>query len=439
MKKIVLTTLPTEAEFVNWTTPKYFDPTRANRYMPLGILSLASNLPVGSDVTVLDPSSYGWTIEQTIERIEELKPDVLGISAITRRVYALNEVLKRTSSPYKVVGGPHATHHAEKILTSGANAVFVGPLADLEFADAVESRPKGVINCRTAINDIRFPRRDLLDINDYFPKTFTLFKAENRLPMFSSIGCPNRCHFCNVQSKKLQLKRPETVVDEMQHLCSIGCRSVHVLDDNFNVNARHVREILDQMEKRDFHVEWSGRGQTKMDYSLVGRLADSGFKRIHVGIEALDNDILRFFNKNETVRDVELFCEAMNANGIDVLGYFILGSPVETEQYRERLPRRIRELGIKFPYFNILFPEPDTPYYQQLLDEGIYKEDHWARFMENPTPYYEIPHPYGEEKKRQVVDYANELIEQFKPRGSNNETEEEGGTPVESVSASESI
>lgn len=42
--KIVLSTLPAEGEFVNWTTPKYFAP-KTLKYMPLGILSLASNLP----------------------------------------------------------------------------------------------------------------------------------------------------------------------------------------------------------------------------------------------------------------------------------------------------------------------------------------------------------------------------------------------------------
>lgn len=431
MRKIVLTTLPKEAGFVNWTTPKFFDPTNVNKYMPLGILSLASNLLKENDVTLLDPPSNGWTIEQTIERIEWEKPEVLGISAVTRRVYALNEILRKTSTPYKAVGGPHATYYAEEILENGADAAFVGPLADLEFRTAVKTKPKGIIHCSTKINEIDFPRRELLDVKDYFPKAFALFKADNRLPMFSSIGCPNRCNFCNVQSKKLQLKKPETIVDEMQYLCSIGCKSIHILDDNFNVSRDHVKGILDEMDKRGFSVEWSGRGQTKMDLSLAARLADNGFKRIHVGIEALDDEILRYFSKNETVKDVETFCEQMNKNRIDVLGYFILGSPLETDKYKSELPNRIRDLGIKFPFFNILFPEPNTAYYQKLLDSGIYEKDYWAEYMKNPTPYFEIPYPFGETKKWETIDYANELINQFRPKPQNqdNETIKRGITP----------
>ena len=268
-KKIVLTTLPKEGEFIDWTTPAFFNPTNVNKYMPLGILSLASNLPEKYDVVILDPSSEGWTIEQTIGKIEQEQPDILGISAVTRRVYALNQILEKTSAPYKTVGGPHATYYANQLLAKGANSVFIGPLADLEFNQAVEDLPEGIINCSTQINDIKFPQRNFLNVNEYFPKESILFKAENRLPMFSSIGCANKCSFCNVQSKKLQFKTPLKVVEEMQYLHhSCGCKSVHVLDDNFNVSYRHVEGILDEMEKQNFSIEWSGRGQIKTKLGL---------------------------------------------------------------------------------------------------------------------------------------------------------------------------
>ena len=412
-KKIVLTTMPTEGEFINWTTPKYFDPARVNKYMPLGILSLASNLSKKHEIVILDPSSEGWNIEETIEKIEKEKPEILGLSVITRRVYAMNKILKKVSTPYKVVGGPHATYYAKQILQNKADAVFVGPLTDLEFKIAVEESPKGRINCNTKINDIKFPNRDFLNIKDYFPKVSLLFKAENRLPMFSSIGCPNKCTFCNVQSKKLQLKNSETVINEMQYLYSIGCKSIHILDDNFNINSKHIKGILNEMEKRNFHIEWSGRGQIRTDLSLTKRLADSGFKRIHVGFEALDDKILKFFNKPQGVKHIEEFCKAMNKNNIDMLGYFISGSPVETEKYRNELPKKIIDLGIKYPYFNILFPEPNTEYYQSLLRGGHYKKDYWAEYMENPTPYFEIPYPYGETKKQEIIEYTNKLIKEF--------------------------
>lgn len=420
VKKIVLITLPMEAEFGNWTTPKFFMPSDANKYMPLGIMSLASNLPDDLDVVILDPSSDGWTIQHTIDRVNEEDPDILGISAVTRRVYALNEILKKTNATYKVVGGPHVTHYAQLTLKAGADAVFIGSLADKEFAHAVEHYPKGVIQCKTDINEINFPIRTLVPVENYFPKESRLFRADNRLPLYSSVGCPHKCSYCNVQSKKLNLKSKELVVDEMQYLHSLGCRSVHVLDDNFNVSRHHLRGIIEEMEARNFKIEWSGRGQTNMDTTLTERLVATGFKRIHTGVEALDDTILTYFKKSSRMKDIINFCDSMNKNNVDVLAYMILGSPVETEEYRRKLPQMIKDFGIEIPFFNILFPEPDTPYYTELLKDGIYKKDYWGEFMENPTPYFQIPYPYGEEKKKEIVSYVNDLTRYFNPEKSKN-------------------
>lgn len=417
-QKIVLSNLPTEGQFVNWTTQKHFTP-KAVKYMPLGILSLASNLPEGHEVVVLDPASEGWGIEETIQRIEKEKPDILGLSALTRRVYALNEILKKTSAPYKVVGGPHATYYAEHILERGADAVFIGQLADKEFAEAIEKKPRGIIDCETDINEINFPRRHFLNIESYFVKgeDATVFESNKRVPMFSSVGCPRKCNYCNVQLReKTRYKNPKTILDEMEYLYSIGAKSIHIFDDNFNMNSKNLKETLDEMEKRNFYVEWSGRGQVIMDFSLVERMVKNGFRRIHSGIEALDNKLLRFWEKGQTVKQIEKFCGVMNKNNVEILGFFILGSPYpyETEEYRKKLPQRIRDLGINYPYFSILFPEPDTGYYRNLLRERHYKKDYWAEFMKNPTRDFEIPYPYSKEMRKEVIDYVNWIIEDFK-------------------------
>lgn len=383
--------------------------------MPLGVLSLASNLlDDNHDVLVLDPPSEGWDINETVKKIEEEKPDVLGISSVSRRVYSLNKILEKTTTKYKTVGGPHATHHAQEILDRGADAVFVGGIADDEFKNAVKTNQKGIVDCNTKMDDINFPKRDFLKIQKYFPKDFALFKAQNRLPMFSSVGCPRKCIFCNVQGKKVQRKDPKIVVEEMKYLISIGCKSIHLLDDNFNEDESHIHRIIDEMIKNKLSVEWSGRGEPTISEELAKRLSENNFKRMHCGIEALDDDILKFFRKRVRTKDIYKFCKTMNKYKIDILGYFVLGAPNETEEYRKQFPHKVRELNIKHPFFNILFPEPDTEYYYSLVRDGIYEKDYWAEYMKNPTPYYEIPYPYGKEKKQEIIRYVNGLIEEFK-------------------------
>lgn len=411
--KIVLTTMPNEGQFIDWTTPAYYR-SSAVKYMPLGILSLASNVDDDCEVVILDPSSEGWSINETIKRIEKENPDVLGLSVVTQKVYAMNEILKKTKVSYKIVGGPHATNYAEKIIKSGADAVFIGGLADLEFKEAVKTKKKGIIFCNTKINEINYPKREFVEIENYFPKESILFKANNRLPMFTSSGCPHRCLFCDVQNKKLQLKDPKKVVDEMEYLASLKCGSVHVLDDNFNIDERHVNQIMDEMDKRNFSIEWSGRGQARMSEALAKRLSEHNFKRIHVGIESLSDDILTYFRKSVNVADIEKFCILMKKYNIDVVAYFIVGTPIDTQEYLKELPNKIRKLGIKHPYFNILYPSPNTEYYNNLVKDGTYKKDYWKEYMENPTPNYILPYPYSEEKYKEIAEYVTKTIEEFK-------------------------
>ena len=412
--KILLSTTPSEGQFNDWTTPKHFESYKVNKYMPLGILSLATNIKGNHEIKVIDPASDNLSIEKTISIIEKENPDIFGLSTPTRRVYAMKEILQNIDIPYIAVGGPHATYYSKQILDLGADASFIGQVADLEFNKAIETKQKGIIYCNTNINDISFPKRDFLNIKDYFPKEFALFKSNFRLPMFTSVGCPNRCNFCNVQTKKVQYKNSDIIIKEMEYLKSLGCGSIHILDDNFNISENHVKGILDKIEKRELNMEWSGRGQTKMDYSLLERMAKDGFKRIHVGIEALDDKILKFFNKNEKYVDILHFCDACVQNNIDILGYFIIGSPVETKEYRLSLLDRIESLGITYPFLNILYPEPNTEYYNQLLRDGIYKRDYWKEYMENPTPDYELPYPYGEEKKEEIFNFVDDCIDRLK-------------------------
>jgi anaerobic magnesium-protoporphyrin IX monomethyl ester cyclase len=410
-KRIILTTLPKEGTAVQWVTPKYFQPDDS-KYIPLGLLSLATNLPSKHEVLVLDPFSNNWGLEETIERIEKENPDILGISAMTFSSYQMKEILSKTSARYKVVGGPHATHNAEVILSQGADAVFVGQLADLEFSEATDAEPKGIVYCNTKINQIRFPDRRFIDIESYFPKG-NLFKSNKRMPMFSGVGCPHRCRFCDVQTRHIERKISSSVLEEMIYLKDIGAGSIHVYEDNFNTDEVYLRQICSEMDRRDFRFEWSGRGEAKMSLDTAKMLKDRGFKRIHVGIESLSDKTLRWFRKAVSYSQIQNFCSTMNETGIDMVGFFIVGAPTETEEDRKTMFTKVKMLNIKYPLVNILQPLPNTEYYSDLLKEGTYVRDYWAEYIRNPVPNFMVPFPCGEAKWRADADFVEQMTHEI--------------------------
>lgn len=377
-KRILLVVMPYEGEVQDRVTPKFYKNT-AVKYMPLGVLSIAACIPDDYEISVLDAASRGLTLEETIEEIESWRPDILGLSVVTYRAWAMIQVLKRTSAPVKVVGGPHATFNSEVILKQGADAVFVGD-AEVTFPKWLgDGCPKGIFTSLPVdLDTIPFPARHIMNLKDYEiePNENLLFDVGRfRLPMFSSKGCPLKCIYCDVQQKVFNFKSPERCVEEFKELIKIGATSIHILDDAFNIKKERISAMAKAIVENEIRIDWSARGTVETREVVVADLAAAGCKRLHVGIEHLDDRVLAYFKKAQRFHQIKRFCEMCNEHGITILGYFIIGAAMETEEYRQNLPRMIEELGIRLPYFNLLTPLAETPYYFELLQNGTLKRD----------------------------------------------------------------
>jgi len=414
-KKILLVVPSHDGEVRDRVTHKFFlNPVV--KYMPLGVLSIAAGLR-HHDISILDASSKGFGLNETIDEIEKNQPEILGLSAVTYRAWAMTEILKRTSCPIKVVGGPHATKNYNIILEQGADAVFVG--------DAEETFPKWIEQgCYRGVlfgqpgdyNKLPLPARDLVPLEDYRikPNKQLLFNAGSlRIPMFSSKGCPHKCVYCDVQQKTFNWKTPERVAEEFQSILKLGASSVHILDDCFNVKKDRVIEICKRIAQNKILVEWSARGAVEVREDVIKALAEAGCKRMHVGMEHLDDDILKYFRKSHRFKNVKKFCELSAKYGIQVVGYFIIGAPGETSEYRAKLPELIKEFGIAIPYFKLLSPLNDTEYYRELLGKGVFESDHWLDFIKSPSRDFVMPSGRDEGIEKELEDTIETYINIF--------------------------
>jgi anaerobic magnesium-protoporphyrin IX monomethyl ester cyclase len=422
MMKILFTVMPYEGEVRDRVTSRFYK-NDAVKYMPLGVLSVAANtFPHGrrsqDHIMVLDAASLGLTLDETIERIEELQPDILGLSVVTYRAWAMIEILKRTSAPFKVVGGPHATFNSETILSQGADAVFQGD-AERTFPKWLGNGcPEGVFRSEPVdLDTLPFPARHLMDLQHYEiePNADLLFDVGRlRLPMYSSKGCPLKCTYCDVQQKTFNFKSPERCVEEFHELVGMGATSIHILDDAFNIKKERIIRMAELIQQGGIDVDWSARGTVETREAVVESLGEAGCKRLHVGIESLDDGVLEYFKKAQRVKQIERFCELAVKNRIDVLGYFIIGAPMETEQYRRDLPRMVEDLGIALPYFNVLSPLAETPYYFELLKEGDLDRDYWKEFCENPVKDFEMPSPRSLQEDIDLQATVDDYVAHFK-------------------------
>jgi len=406
--KIVLSTLPSEGQVKAYVTPKrYFNPDV--RYMPLGLLSVASGIE-GHEVVILDPASMGWSIPETVARIETERPDVLGISTITLRLWALARILKETSVRYKVVGGPHVVNYAEETLALGATAVIKGD-GDFMLAQWLDGCPKGIFT--GFVEDLSvLPRLDfsLLNIPDYILESqavaSSMFKESGlRWPVFTSKGCPYHCTFCENLERHYRMKPASRIALEMWEGVNQGAACVHAQDDMFHLKGAEISRCLIDGE---FSLPWSARIRADTPLKTLELMAEAGCRRVHVGVEALDDSLLAWACKGFTEKRLEQFLSDCQACHLEVLAYLIMGIPGEMPAYRESLLPRLESLGVKYFYLNILYPFPNTRYYASLLESGVYETDYWRVFASHPELDWEIPLPRSKEEQLELEAFVEE-------------------------------
>ncbi|MQF95306.1 MAG: B12-binding domain-containing radical SAM protein [SAR202 cluster bacterium] len=416
-KRILLTVMPYEGEVTDRVTSKFYK-NSAVKYMPLGVLSIAACIQEEHEVSVLDAASRGLDLEQTIEEIEKFQPDILGLSVVTYRAWSMIQILNRTTAPIKVVGGPHATYNHEVILNQGAHAVFVGD-AEITFPKWLnDGCPPGIFkSAPVPLGDLPFPARHLMDLKDYEIESNDdmLFNVGRlRLPMYSSKGCPLKCIYCDVQQKTFNFKSPERCVEEFQELIGMGATSIHILDDAFNIQKERITTMAKLIMANEIDVDWSARGTVETREEVVADLGASGCKRLHVGIEHLDDNVLEYFKKAQRFEHIQQFCNLANQYGITILGYLIIGAPMETEEYRKNLPQMVEDIGIRLPYFNLLTPLAETPYYFQLLKDGTLTKDYWKEFVANPVRDWEMPSARSLEEDKELQAVIDDYVVHFR-------------------------
>jgi len=203
-------------------------------------------------------------------------------------------------------------------------------------------------------------------------------------------------------------------VEEFHELIGMGATSIHILDDAFNIQKERISTMSKLIVKENIQIDWSARGTVEIREEVIADLAAAGCKRLHVGIEHLDDKVLEFFKKAQRFKQIERFAQLCNKYGIAILGYFIIGAPMETAKYRQDLPGMIEELGIKIPYFNLLTPLAETPYYYDLLKDGSLDRDYWSEFCANPVRDFEIPSSRSLEEDQELQAVIDEYVVHFK-------------------------
>ncbi|HNT34331.1 MAG TPA: radical SAM protein [bacterium] len=373
----------------------------ATSLIPQGICHLASACrQAGYETRILDCQALEMSLEEAVNAVCLFNPDFVGISATTLSIIHASqfarEIKKRIPTVRIVVGGYHVSALPEETLKEfqsfDAGVVGEGERTLVELLDAwMASRAlSGIAGLvfreetgirvtprRALIKDLDslgLPAWDLLPrLSRHYGSSAQRYRVFPVASVITSRGCPHQCTFCDRSvfgttfrghSAEYVMAMIRTLRDEH------GIRSIVFNDDLFIANKTRLTQICEAMIHENLRMSWSCDGRIdRLDDDLLKLMKRAGCWQLAVGIESGDDAILSRLNKGFTVEQARQAVVRMKGAGMSVKGFFVMGTPGETEQSLEQTVQLIKRLPLDEIQITLFTPFPGTDLFRAVVSQ----------------------------------------------------------------------
>lgn len=386
----------------------------------------------GCEVAIVDPHTFNWDVEKSVQEILKHNPDAVGVHATTNNrfkgIALIRELKKQKPDLFIFVGGPHFALTAENALkivpeidavVKGEGEITTQELLDAFQKDKDFNRVLGIFYRGENGEIIETPNRPFAQDIDAFTLNWELFDLDKyhrpidgtdirAIGVMSSRGCPNFCAFCVSAAfwkAILRLRDPIKFVDEVEYLRNKhGFEGFDFWDDTLTVSKEHVKAICNEILRRKLNIKWYAptRANT-IDKEILTLMKKAGCIRISFGAESGSPRILKIIKKGITPEQVINAAQISSDLGMKVMINFMVNLPYETRKDLKMTIDLMKKLNsirnVTAAYgFSIIYPGTEM--------ESIAKKEGW--FPED----FSWNEPYRSEKyKIAGVDSSLPLME----------------------------
>jgi len=361
---------------------------------PTHLLSIASylcehNISVSvADLNLAYLSEGSDPEKEMINRLEEDKPKILGISAMESylldSVYRLAETAKNCNPQlFIVLGGVNATAMDEEILlTKKVDAVVRGE-GESTFVELCQallnqeslSNVKG-ISYIEGNSVVRNPDRAFMDLTKLPLPAREIYPLEKMYHLnngvdavYASRGCPYKCLFCHGPSfwkSRWRGRNPYDVVKELDYIERKAGKVAFLYDMNFGFSKKWALELCQKIAERKLELIWGCelRVENLLDMKFLEKIYEARCRTVFVGIESMDQQSLSGVDKGYLVKELtEGLNNAANV-GINVETTVMIGMPDDTVDSIQNTTNGIISLFrnelLKLVHYFLCVPWPGT-------------------------------------------------------------------------------
>ncbi|UCH80039.1 MAG: cobalamin-dependent protein [Nitrospiraceae bacterium] len=370
----------------------------AGSWIPLNLVYIAGAArKAGFEAEIYDAMTKKVGYDEIKKRIEESRPDYVGISSFTCTVPDSIKVLELAKSInpeiITIMGGVHPSFMYEEMfsLSDDIDYIIRGEgeitITDLLNALADNQSPSNVLGIvyqekgkviatepRPFMDnfDAQPMGWDLLDWEDY---TYFILPGSRLAAVCTSRGCEQECTFCSQQkywNRTWRGRSPEDVVGEMEHLNkTYGVDVILFTDDYPSPDRARWEKILELLIEKDMGIKILMETRAKdiiRDSDILHKYKKAGIIHIYVGTEATEQDCLDYIKKDLSIEESKEALRLLREVGIVTETSMILGLPDETKENITETLRLIIEYNPDFGHFLAIAPWPYSDIYNELKD-----------------------------------------------------------------------
>lgn len=374
-------------------------------YPPLGLLYLSSHLKRrGCSVAVYD-TTFG-SLDGFAAELESRRPAVVGLSCnlMTKRAILTMIGLAKTAGAWVVLGGPEPAPNAEDYLRNGADVVVVGE-GEETLEELLVHLPERGTKGLDAIRGIVFlddhdtprttpprpqlrplsaqpwPDREAVDMDRYL-EAWRTHHGAGSVSLITSRGCPFTCTWCShgVFGRTHRRREVAEVADEVEAIIErYRPERLWYADDVFTLNRPWTIAYAAELGRRGIHVPFECISRAdRINEEIADALAGMGCFRLWIGSESGSQRILDAMQRRATVGDIRAKTAMLQARGIEVGMFMMLGFEGEEERDLSASVEHLKRSAPDIFLTTVAYPIRGTEYFEQVEDR-IRSERPWNR------------------------------------------------------------
>lgn len=195
----------------------------------------------------------------------------------------------------------------------------------------------------------------------------------------SNRGCRAQCTFCSVRNFNgvgVRRRSVQSVIDELLMLrYDHDVRHIMWLDDDFLYDRAESLKLLTEMVRQRVDLTWdctNGVLAASCTDELMSAAVESGCLGLNIGMESGNPEVLRKIRKPASVATLLKAAETLRRYPqIFARVFLIIGFPHETFRQMRDTYEVSAEMGLDWYQIQVLQPLPNTPIFDQMLEEGL--------------------------------------------------------------------